>query len=186
MSGEFMIVLIKIIGNLRFDHNVAILVTFFNVTIVNVQTGSYHFCFILVITIFISLKLVEDSISFIVSADLNTVWDPLGTNDFIIFIVIHRIEPVSWFDSIVNVVEENDFHSDDVDLEFAMGVFVIAIKMIYTIKRHDVRRPRNFILNNLTVNLIRAHLSPLKVLTKFICVIFFLLWIHLVQRTTPS
>jgi hypothetical protein len=39
-----------------------------------------------------------------------------------------------------------------------------------------VTRPRNFILDNFTVNSIGAHLCPWYILAKFSCVKLFLFW----------
>lgn len=185
MSQELMIIFIKIISNLGLNNNVSVFVRFCDRTIVDIETWSDHLRFILIIFIFIRLQLIENSFSLIIFTNFLAVRNPLSSNDFIVILIIHGIKPISGLDSIVFVVEKNNFHSDNIYLESTFfNIIIKSLEIIYA-KCIHVMRPRNLVFNYLAVNLIGTHLSPLEILTKFSFVVHLFLFIELVQRAAP-
>lgn len=167
VSLKLVVLSIKIICNLRFNDNIPIFVWFRFITIVLVKTWPHHCCFILVFFICINRKLVEHSFSFIFFTYHFSVWNPLRTNDFIVFWIIHRIKPISFFNSLVLILEKNNFHSEHTDLHKTISCRIIKCFKSLSWHRINSLGPWNFIFNYLTVDLIRTHLSPLNVLAYF-------------------
>ena len=184
MSFERILLLIKLKRDLRFDHDESILRRIGFKTVVLILTWSNHFRFVLVFILSKILQLIINSVAFIIFSNVFAVWEPLCSNNFIVCIIIQRIEPVADSWPLILVVEKNDLHSDYVDFKSSFVSAFSIVKLLQTLWSKLVIQyfvwKWNLILYYFTVYLVFAHLCPLNILTKLVALIWFLLRIMLI------